>query len=369
LGDFAGGNFESEAHAISSDGTTVVGYGTVASGATSAQHAFRWTAAGGMQDLGDLPSGSDYSEAFGVNRDGTIVVGSSSTFTDPSGVNNRMTFKWTSGGGIQGLGYGYQTGYESGQDVSSDGSVIVGGANIASGNSIGYRWTSPGGFQTLVNQTNFSASSSAVSDDGNTVVGNSQPSDVNHAWIWTPGSGTQLLANLAGFNQSMTFGMSGNGNYVVGQATNSGGSECAVLWINGVPQAISPLASYVAYSVSDDGSVVVGSTGFNLPPFYWTSANGLQSLASVLALDQISVPAGWTLARVSAVSGDGLSMTGYGTDPAGHTEAWYAQLDPAVPEPGTGTLAIVLLLVVGSHRRRCRRGNEVLDEDSAIVRR
>src|SRR4051794_32501933 len=68
LGDFAGGNFDSHAAALSADGTSVVGYGTVAGGVSGTQMAFRWTTGTGMQPLGDLPGGANYSNAFGVNN-------------------------------------------------------------------------------------------------------------------------------------------------------------------------------------------------------------------------------------------------------------------------------------------------------------
>jgi hypothetical protein len=39
--------------------------------------------------------------------------------------------------------------------------------------------------------------------------------------------------------------------------------------------------------------------------------------------------AGWTLQRAVGVSGDGRSITGWGLNPAGNTEAWIAYLGPA----------------------------------------
>ena len=51
LGDLPGGTFISPAHGVSSDGSVVVGFSNSALG----QEAFRWTSGGGMVGLGDLP--------------------------------------------------------------------------------------------------------------------------------------------------------------------------------------------------------------------------------------------------------------------------------------------------------------------------
>jgi probable HAF family extracellular repeat protein len=51
--------------------------------------------------LGDLPGGSLFSRAFGVSADGLVVVrGSTSASGD-------VAYRWTSGGGMVGLGCQY----------------------------------------------------------------------------------------------------------------------------------------------------------------------------------------------------------------------------------------------------------------------
>jgi probable HAF family extracellular repeat protein len=94
LGDLPGGAFASVAHAVSNDGTTVVGAGESASG----QEAFRWTTEGGMQELGDLPGGAFQSVAYGVSVDGAIVVGGSAS------ANGDEAFRWSAPDGMTGLG-------------------------------------------------------------------------------------------------------------------------------------------------------------------------------------------------------------------------------------------------------------------------
>ena len=73
LGALSGAGFSSQAHAVSVDGSTIVGV----SNSTSGSQAFRWTSGGGMQGLGDLSGGQFLSDAYGVSANGSVVVGQS----------------------------------------------------------------------------------------------------------------------------------------------------------------------------------------------------------------------------------------------------------------------------------------------------
>ena len=60
--------------------------------------AFRWTSGGGMAGLGDFLGGNTFSTALGVSADGSIIAGYG---VSASGAE---AFRWTSGGGLVGLG-------------------------------------------------------------------------------------------------------------------------------------------------------------------------------------------------------------------------------------------------------------------------
>ena len=125
LGDLDGGGFNSNANAVSGDGSVVVGLAESASG----PEAFRWTQAGGMVGLGDLDGGVFLSQALGANADGSVVVGQS------QGASGFEAFRWTQAGGMitveqwlsdAGVDTSSFNILINASDVSDDGSVVVG---------------------------------------------------------------------------------------------------------------------------------------------------------------------------------------------------------------------------------------------------
>lgn len=267
----------SNATDTSYDGSVVVG------------NNYRWTAAGGAQDLGGL--GSTGSAAFGVSADGTTVVGQS------SGPNGAEAFRWTEATGIQGLGFLPATNNLSrASDVSADGSVVVG-----SGYGGAFRWTPETGMVNLelvglLNEP-FHGQPNAISADGSTVVGQSPVS-----WTWTEAGGLNYL----GVNMP-------------------------------------------AYAASADGSVVVGGDQWSPSggiSWIWDETNGMRVLKDVLQNDYGMDLTDWTLYAALGISDDGMVITGVGTNPMGVQEAWVANLS-AVPVPpaiwlfGSGILGLL----------------------------
>ena len=76
----------------------------------------------------------------------------------------------------------------------------------------------------------------------------------------------------------------------------------------------------------------------------WTDDIGMTGLVNDLGLDLT----GWSLLRATAVSGDGNTIVGTGTNASGEQEAWIA----IIPEPTTGLLVAVGLAGLAATRRR-----------------
>lgn len=281
LGDLPGGDFLSDAKDVSADGSVIVGAGWSASG----PEAFRWVDGGGMSSLGDLPGGRFSSQANGVSADGSIVVGT----TDVT--SGSEAFRWTVSDGMVGMGFPpFVTGgsdfFSTGLGVSADGLVVVGGGNDVSTNGgLAYRWTEATGMVTLGILPNDAHSPSSVafatSADGSVVVGAST-SDTggppgNEAFRWTENEGMVGL----GFILDMTYGapstataVSADGSVVVGYSDFSAGDQ-AFLWTagDGIRLLRDILAADLgldltgwtlesATGISDDGLTIVG-TGIN----------------------------------------------------------------------------------------------------------
>lgn len=256
IGSLPGGSPGSVANANSSDGSVIVGYGDLA----STPEAFRWTSATGMVGLGDLPGGDVFSEATGVSSDGSVVVGYGFVSSGSE------AFRWTSDTGMVGLGDLPGGGiYSRARGVSSDGSVVVGESNSASGTEA-FRWTSFGGMIGLGGLPGGPVSSiaTAVSSDGNVIVGVGQSVSGEEAFRWTSETGMVGLGDLpGGFFQSRANAVSADGQVIVGTGYGNSGPR-AFIWTEnlGIQSLASMLQSYGATPPGFD--VLENATGVTI---------------------------------------------------------------------------------------------------------
>jgi probable HAF family extracellular repeat protein len=322
LGDLPGGAFDSVAHDVSEDGTTVVGFGTSASG----REAFRWTAATGMVGLGDLPGDRFESVALGVSADGSVVVG--------YGAPNPFTeaFRWTAADGMVGIGFLPGQDISDAQGVSADGTVIVGGASARP-----FRWTAAGGMTELGDLPGGGTfgEAFAVSADGSVVVGFSTSDSGLEAFRWTQAGGMVGLGSLpASAFTSGAEDVSADGAVVVGVSRSGTGFE-AFRWtaetgMVGLGDLPGGRFFSDARAISADGSVIVGvaSTDTGSEAFIWDSVHGIRSVRDVLISQGVDLT-GWQLLEATGIAADGRTIVGWGTNPSGQRECWIAQLAPS----------------------------------------
>ncbi len=213
------------AYGVTPNGLVVVGADKLAADPTA--RAFRWTAAGGMQMLGALVVNGS-SSAHAVSADGSIVVGQGTR------AGGREAFRWTEATGIQGLGHlghapNNPNSFSGGAlAISTDGNVIVGASSAPDGNQ-GFRWEN-GNMMGLGAWPGNSAEASGVSGDGSVIVGNVLSG--SGAFIWTAQRGLRELKtaleqeyglDVTGWTLTRVNGISRDGRVLAGYGMNPQG--------------------------------------------------------------------------------------------------------------------------------------------------
>jgi uncharacterized membrane protein len=274
-----GAHVASEPRALTPDGSVVAGkIGTIGSSGEAA----RWTQTTGWIGLGDLAGGGSFSQVLGISANGSLLVG------------------W--GSSDQGL----------------ESARWEGGAPIAMGDL-------PGGA--------VQSSAAAISADGSVIVGTGTSPEGQHVYQWMLPTGMVPLGDLpGGAFASEPFAMTPDGSVIVGESTSSFGME-AFRWSKatgfvGLGDLMGGKFQSLALDVSANGARIVGfgTTGSGMEAFLWDSTQGMRRLADVLlALGATSV-ARWQLTEATGISADGKTIIGNGTNPAGVTEGWVARL-------------------------------------------
>lgn len=320
LGDLPGGATNSVAYGVSADGLVVVGASSSASGTTP----FVWTSGGGLTALPTLAGGTN-ATAYAVSANGSIIVGGSESAAGP------QACLW-SNGLASGLGDLSGGAFQSeARDVSDDGTVIVGYATSASGREA-FRWT--GGTLTGLGDLaggSYQSEAHAVTPDGTRVTGYGSAAN-QHIFTWNALDGMQDYYAGAG-----AYGISANGGQLVGYINATFiipniitlNYRRAARWNGGTATVLGPESSgqsvdSVFNGMTPDAALAVGSFKNSSGPYYAVSHdafNGLRTIKEVLTTAGLDMT-GWELTAATAISADGSVIVGYGTNPAGQTEAW-----------------------------------------------
>jgi probable HAF family extracellular repeat protein len=338
LDDLPGGEHYSLGLGISNHGEFIAGSSRSAASELDNNlntEAFIWSADTGMSGLGDLAGGEFDSWAYDISRDGAAIAGYGRF--GPGG-NDIQATRWTAAAGMVGLGGLNASGVSLATAISGDGNVVVGGA-ISNAGTQAFRWDAVNGMTGLGFFPGGNAYSYArgTNHDGTIIVGSASPSTGTEAFIWTEQDGYTGLGDLSGGSIfSAAYGVSDDGSVVVGGSsdTNSGAQRTPFRWTSSTGMTglgDLPGGAYAGYALalSADGEVVVGfaESAHGKEGFVWTAATGMVGLTDYMTNLGVELN-GLFLGPAYDVSPDGRFASGSMLNDAGQEEAYRVDLQP-----------------------------------------
>lgn len=311
-----------------------------------AQHAFVWSAQGGMVDLGDLPGGDNHSSAAAINNAGTLTGSSSVAYA----VQGFHAFRWSAGASLVDLGAKPNNGYYSqGLGINSAGTIV--GYTGPASSTTAYAFAE-GGAMTLLSKATGSATQANAINDNALIAGFTQKSNGStRATLWNGLTRTELSDLDGGADYSTAVALNNAGRVVGSSAAADGGH--AVYWtpagqivdLGDLPGG--PVAA-TAYAVNEAGDIVgVGSiAGGENRALLWRGGQmlDLSSLAEVQTQ-------GWVLNQALAINEQG-QIAGWGYHDGQQRGFVLSPVAAPVPEPGTWAL---LAAGLGGLAMRARR--------------
>jgi probable HAF family extracellular repeat protein len=327
------------AGAISADARVVVGVSASASG----NQAFRWTVDGELQALGMLPGYTASSQAYAVSADGSVVVGSSLK-ADGTG----RAFIWTAETGIQPLGDlpDWVTSSQA-SGVAADGRTIVGIVQGRDPNYIGQKtlcffWTAEEGFYLFGDflpavEVGTECRAFGISGNGQVVVGEARYDRVDlqpalEGFRFTRDTGLVPLGFVDPQNpESSAVSASATGSVIGGTSLTRQGDlsfGSPMRWSTSVgPTWLAYGILGATRAVSADGTRMAGGAGDAGTAFVWDVDNGYRNLYGLLmelGLDEGFD--GYSPISVYGMSSDGYVVVGSALGEGGNVRAFYVRL-------------------------------------------
>jgi probable HAF family extracellular repeat protein len=312
---------------ISPDGNTVAGTISVNIGVPGhghwLDHAFVWTQRDGLRDLGELLDKTHTSRVNAVAADGSTVAGSTADSTQ------EWAFVWQRGVGINQNIPRAQT--QIAHPVFQHLKIVTPEGNYVIGQDAGvlFRWSREEGTKPL-GEVPPDMDVYALTRDAHAIAGMTNC----EACLWTPNEGLLRLGILRRTPGSVAYGISDDGQVVVGTSGNhlfrwtrrSGMEDLGLLpGRQEVPMPRGPLTRTVGgelgppFSVSRDGNVIFGFSRDDY--FVWTRRDGFRMLKDILAA---SGKAAITdrYREIATLSADGRTIWGISRDSRGALYRW-----------------------------------------------
>jgi hypothetical protein len=294
----------------SSDGSIAIGAGRVAGDAVIA---WRWTAESGIEPL-RCPD--DRCWASGISADGSVIVGSAGG-----------PVRWLNGSQVIDLEVPPANSNCTVAEVSGDGTVAVGYC-YDPGTPV--RWTESG-VEALVLPDGYGGYPQKVSFDGSIIAIRARrdgggegpplrPIDTR-ALLWREDSGCEDIG--PGWFSDLT----PDGTVAVGYSLGQ-----HFRWTNETGMVTLPFESSLVLRTTADGSVLFGGDGEPNGAFVRFEDNRIRNVSELLISEYglANELRWWELEFVEAISEDGRTIVGRGTNPKGESESWMAILDPAI---------------------------------------
>lgn len=290
-----------------------------------------------------------WSQATGVIQVSGTVYGVSDagvttgTFSNPNlqyngsnvecaGLWDHTTSQWTFLGSNPLSPGTFSTDYNSGWDISADGSTVVGLQYWPGYVYRAFKWTQSGGYTDIGNGVGLGSRASGLSADGSVIFGWAQSSTVSRTpMVWYNGQ----AIFISGSEPGEAFGASTSGNYVTGTVGGEGfrwSPQGTINFSNTLNSGtINPS------TVTNNGAVF-GYTDTSWPPnpaarrAFARDTNGIlmtfNDYAEARGLENAQQ---WTFYSINDVSANGQKFLGAGKNPAGQNVTFIMEFPVLAP--------------------------------------